>query len=302
MALEFFNSSADLQKYAPQIKSDSKIGTFAPYYRPAKQKIVNLISEGLFNEILAHKTIPKTENVDKWDAAVQYISAALANLTAIPYYLFEAGERNNTDNAVYRYQEEAQKDLYLENAHTEINYLLNLFFTNTSVFIGFTETEAYKQINSLVIKSAFEFNKYVNISKSYYFYMQIVYIMQEVQDIEIKPRAKDYMTTEDMELKKLINKAIAYESVAVAIQQLDLSELPKSIRGDIARELSAKKGSGDESEFKLKSAKYQVYHGKALEYLILIENSQNEVRNDGDFILDDEDLNDPSNKHFIIGG
>lgn len=288
MITDLFNYTSDLREFAPQMPTDGSIENFEPHFRPQQQKLENIIGKETFDKLV---TYFKSEGFDATSVtgkAVVLLRASLANLTAIPYFIFEASQRNNTQNNLYRYQEDQQIETYLENAWTELNYLLNHLESNTTDFSEFTETEQYKIRQALFIKNAKEFKRYYGVVDSAYFFNNTVFIIEEVQNDEIAKRFKDFITVEDATAKFNIGKAIVYETLSRACKQLDYTELPRGIRNDIIKEINAKNGK----EIDIKNSLSAFFHNKAAEYFLKIEDFANKSRNAGKLVITENTLSE----------
>ena len=96
MITDFFTYTSELRDFAPQMPTDGKIDNMEAHYRPQYQKLVNLIG---LETYAALKTFFAANplNIDSIEGkAVSFLRGALANLTAIPYFIFEASQRNIT--------------------------------------------------------------------------------------------------------------------------------------------------------------------------------------------------------------
>lgn len=292
--IDFFEYISDLREYAPQLKSDSKIESLAPYFRPQKQRIISLIGQPTYDLILNYYGDPNPVDAKK-GTAVDHIKGAIANMIGIPYFIFEASERNNTDNRLFRYQENQQIDQYLELFWNELSALLNHLETNSEVFPAFQNMEQHKVLSSLFLKKASEFNRYYHIGNSSYFFSLSLFIMEEIQRETLSSRHKEFLTETDENVKYLIGKYITFETISRACIRFDYTELPKAIRNSIVNEISAKKGS--ETEVKEKLSIY--HHNEADKYLLNIEEARNESRNEGVYVLPPE-LNSEDDKIILI--
>lgn len=288
MITDLFNYTSDLREFAPQMPTDGSIENFEPHFRPQQQKLENILGKETFDKLV---TYFKSEGFDATTVtgkAVVYLRASLANLTAIPYFIFEASQRTNTDNKIYRYQENQQLEIYLENSWTEINFLLNHLESNTTDFTEFAQTDQYKLRQSLFIKNAKEFKRFYGAIDSSYFFSNVIFIIEEVQNDEIGNRLKDFKTVDDETVKFNIGKAIAYEALARACKQLDYTELPRGIRNDIAKEINEKNGK----ETEIKNLLSAFFHNKAAEYFLKIEDFANKSRNAGKLVIKENTLSE----------
>ena len=284
MITDFFTYSSDLRDFAPQMPTDAKIESMEAHYRPQFQKIINLIGLETYNILKDYFADPPEVPVENdliVADAIPYLRGALANLTAIPYFIFEASQRNNTENNLYRYQEDKQIETYLENAWTELNFLLNHLEDNAEVFTEYAATDQFKLRQTLFIKNASGFKRYYGSINSSYFFNNVIYIIEEIQNEEIQPRLEAFQAITDVNMKWLIGKAIAYETLSRACLQLDYTELPQGLRNDISKEINQKNGK----ETEIKIALSATFGNKADEYLLQIEEANNEIRNAGTYTM-----------------
>ena len=169
MALDFFASIGDIKKYVKGFTADEQIDGLNPVFRPSKQRVVNIIGLDTYNQILAYYNDPDPVD-DILAQAVDFISGALANIMFIPWFFDESGERNNTDNNLYRYQEDKIIEITIDRYWTELNYLIELLDANIAKFTDYPNTDTYKDRENLFFKNAYEFDRWYSISKSAYFF------------------------------------------------------------------------------------------------------------------------------------
>lgn len=293
MAIEFFNYTDDIRRFAPQIKSDAKLESFGPFLLPVKNKVVNLISQATYDALKTAFDDSEAETSTLGKAAM-HLRAAMANFMAIPYFIFEAKERNNTDSALYRYQEDQQKEIYLENAFSQFDELLSLMDANIADFAGYAATDRYKVRETLYLKSPAKFNRFFSIDNSAYFFNNTIFIQEEIINEEVKSRISGYPIVTGDDLQYNLGKAVAYRTVANAILHFDYTELPKGIRTDIQKEASAKKAS----EAEAKEAFFVRFNSRADEFFLKVERALNESLNDGVFTIP-EDSQTEDDKFFF---
>jgi hypothetical protein len=286
MITDFFKYSSELREFAPQMPTDDKIENFEAHYRPQYQKLINLIGQKTYDLLKDYYATEEFDATSDKGVAVGFLRGSLANLTAIPYFVFEASQRNNTENKLYRYQEDQQIETYLENAWTELNFLLNHLETKITTFTDYAETDQYKLRQTLFIKNSKEFKRFYGAVDSSYFFNNVVFIIEEVQNEEIKSRLKAFPEIEDSNMKWLIGKALVYETLARACRQLDYTELPRGIRSDIIKEITDK----TKSEASIKNSSSATYRNKAAMYFLKIEEANNAPRNAGTYIMPESTL------------
>lgn len=276
---DIFQFIDDIRKYAPQFKSDSEVEDLEPFFRPQYQRMVNLIGQASYDVIKTYIGSPDPVNAILATAA-DHLQGAMANLLAIPYFIFEASERNNTDNNLFRYQETQQIETYLELAWTDLNFLLDHLEANPATFADYVNTETYKLRSTLFISNAKEFNRYYGAVNSAYFYNNTIYLHEEIQKELIIPRIPDFPTMATDDMKWAVGKAMVYLVLAKACIQLDYTELPKSIRNDIVREVNSKKGT----ETDVKNTLADAFTIEGEKFLLLIENEVNKDKNSGSLV------------------
>jgi len=288
MITDFFSYPSDLREFAPQMPTDGRIDDFESHYRPQYQKLVNLIGQETYDQLKTYYADADFDKTTKNGIAVGFLRAALANLIAIPYLIFEASQRNNTQNNLYRYQEDQQIETYLENAWTELNFLLNHLESNTDDFTDYADTDQFKLRQTLFVKNAKEFKRFYGAVDSFYFFNNVVFIIEEVQNEEINSRLKAFPEITDSNMKWLIGKALVYETLSRACKQLDYTELPRGIRNDIVKEINAKNGK----ETEIKTTLSAFFRNKAAQYFLKIEEANNAPRNSGTYIMPESTLTD----------
>ena len=290
MITDFFKYTSDLREYAPQMPTDGKIENMEAHYRPQYQKLINLIGKPTYDLLKVTFANVAFDETSVLGIAVGFLRGALANLTAIPYFIFEASQRNNTDNKLFRYQENKQLETYLDNAWTELNFLLSHMESNIAEFTAYAETDQYKLSQTLFLKNARDFQRYYGTVNSSYFFNNVVFLIEEVQNDEIKHRVKAFPAITDSSMKFLIGKAIVYETLSRACKQLDYAELPSGIRAEIQKGTDARTAKEMTEENNLKTGFTAYFHKKAAAYFLKIEQAENPVRNAGVYILRESTL------------
>ncbi len=288
MITDFFKNVSDLRDFAPNMPTDDRIENLEPFYRTQYQKVLNVIGLATYTLLKEYFAADDFDETSVSGIAVGYLRGALANLTAIPFFIFKASERNLTDKKVYRYQEDQQIEIYLENAWTELDFLINHLDANIVTFTDFPNTNQYKIRQTLFIKNALDFQRYYGGINSSYFFSSIVSIIEEVQIDKIKPRIKkDLSEITDTTQKYIIGKAITYETLSRACLQLDYTELPKGFRNDIVKEIREERFK---NQSEIKATLSRMFADKANDYFIQLEDTENPNRNAGVFIVPESTL------------
>lgn len=289
--IDFFEYIDQLRRFAPQIKSDAELDNFEPFQRQVLQRIINLVSQTTYNDLLTLWGTDQSETTTK-GKAILYLRAAMANFMAVPYFVFEAGERNNTSSNLYRYQEDQQISGYIDNAWGELDQLFAHMDANIADFAGYAATDRYKIRETLYLKSPAQFSRYFDISNSGYFFNNAILFQEEIVNADIKSRIPDYPTVAEA-AQWALGKAVAYQTVAEACRQLDYTELPKAIRNAIVKESNARKSY--ETEASIKQKLFEQFSLKAEEYWMQVDSALNEARNNGTYTLPEDTITEDDN-------
>jgi hypothetical protein len=288
---DFFSTTSQLKEFIRGIDINTNISSFTPVYRQAAKKYINLVGQATYDALKGFVTTPPEPANEDITLAIEYTRAAIANLLAMPWFVFDSGERNATDKKLYRYQ---------ENAWAELDQLVALMESLPETFTDFADSDLYAQREGLFLSNAGEFNKYYGIDDSSYFYYSVVYIMHEVENAHILPRFDELPDEEDdtpdLDLLYAIKKFIAFETVAIACQRFDYTELPRGIRNEIIKEIGASVNRAEMGN--IKDAIYSRLHAKAMSYLETIDIS---IAASGDTtpVVPTENVNAEENKFYL---
>jgi hypothetical protein len=303
MAIDFFKTTGDLRKYISNVDASVNISSFESYMRPVRERMLNTIGASTYSTLKTYYNDSYPGGDTKKDTAVEYIQGAMANFIARAHSIFDA-KGPEEEGRKYRYQEEKILELYLENAWTEMNNLIEYLEANADVFTAFSLTDKYKERQTLFIKSAHQFNKGYPINNSAYFYNNIIYILKEVQ-LDISSRIANFPDTLseiDEATQWYILKALTFETMSRACKRMDYTELPRGIRQDAMKEVNNKARLNTYAEDYIRVTLFNYLHENAQYWMEKIEIEANKDRNDGDYIepVDDDPI-DEDDKFFIPG-
>ncbi|MFA6483409.1 MAG: hypothetical protein WCW62_12575 [Bacteroidales bacterium] len=290
--LAFFKDIDEFRQNVKGWDASQPLSELYPSYQTAIREIISLIGETTWNLLKEYHTTPSDPVDDKKASSVGFIQTALANLIMYEHYIFLASKRNNTDQSLYRYQYEEIKEKYQATAMAGLNSLLDLLDANTAIFADYALTSTYKDREDLIIRTYQEFEKYYGIDRSPYFFSKTVLLIREITDDEILPRIGKWDDVKDqIAIAEKVKRALAYQTMALAMERFDFVTLPRSIRNQVANESSrTTRNAYSEDAAKLKLA--QLLKDKAAEYLTDIELEMRQPLSD-DFEIP-EDLNNES--------
>lgn len=237
---EFFYDITALGRYAPGVDNSIDIETLQPSFLTAKQRIVDMITPGVWDKIDKIRT----------DELIDSFLSAIANRVMFEHSIFLAVSKNSGDQKLYKYQHEEIKDKYISNFWSAMNNILT-YLDQHPDYAGWQDSTHYKQRQGLLIKSAEEFDYYYAIESSPYFFYKIQFLIRKIYENDILPRIKKIEVLADQpELAERVKRALCYHVMAEAVATFDLTELPRSIRYDFNHEYT-KTGSMTQSREKL---------------------------------------------------
>jgi len=249
MILDIFLSMDEFRKYAPGVEATLLEETIYPSFSVARKKITTVIDKAVYDAVIASsETDPK-----------EYLKLALANYTCHEYEIFVAVSKNASDGKMYKYQIEDIKEKHLSMFWTGMDDLLTWLDDHLDTG-DWKATKQYKERQELPLKNASEFSYYFNINNSGYFFSRVIFLIREIHEDTILPRIPDFGAASD-KIKQMAMRALCYGVMARAVLIFDITELPESIRKDVAHEFT-KSGSEVQSREKL----YNVFTSKAEEY------------------------------------
>jgi len=295
-ATDLFTTAKEIRNYVPVIEAAKQMDELEFAFREPEAKMKNLLGEDTYNEIKAH--YQASGSGEPKDSAVKYLQGALANLAAVVFYVMDAADRNREEQKVFRYQEDQQKAIFLDNASAELGQLLTLLDANTDTFTNWADTDLYTTRQAQIITSHREFGKYYFIDGSAYFFSRLVLLMKEITGDKILPIVGDYSALDsvtDAAIIDQVKKTLAYLTMAMALRRFDFIELPKTIRNNAAETVRTVRSGGQEGEAVRKVA--DELEMKGIQYLQVL---QLKIEKKSTGTLDEPDeINDEYNGFYL---
>ncbi|MPL74350.1 hypothetical protein SDC9_20222 [bioreactor metagenome] len=231
--IDFFDSTDDLRAFAPGVDGSLLLESLYPSFLHTKTKIINVISRKVYDAILDIYPTPDSE----LQKVVFALKTAIANYTMYKYSIFDAVSKNGSEKKLYKYQLEEIKEEYITLFWSSMDELLN-YLDERKDFGGWDTTNQFKEREGLVIKDAVEFNSFFGIDYSSYFFTKILFLIKKLNQDEIVPRVGDIASITNQRLKDKCKRALCSHVMADAVMLFDITELPKSIRNDVAHEFT----------------------------------------------------------------
>ena len=257
VTLDFFRNVADFRQFVKGWDAAQPLDELLPSYRTVRRDIINLVGQATWDTLKAYHLTPSAQEDVVKARAVEFIQSALANLIMNQHFIFVAVSKNKTDGDIFKYQYDEIKERYLLAAWAAMNDLLAHLDANTTIFTGYTDLPAYKERQKLIINSYTEFEKYFGIDNSPWFFTKLVFLIKEVTEDEILPRIGTWERLKDEEIiKDKVKRALAYQTMYLALDRFDFMSLPGTIRSQAGNEgnrTSQSRTSDDQAKLLLAS-------------------------------------------------
>lgn len=218
------------------LQPDIKLNT--PY-------LIDLISQEVYDKIVTFYE-GNTED-ETTDLALEYCRLYIASMAYLDYapnndlsHSNSGRSFRNEDNEKIPWQWQIDSDnaALAERAYKALDRLFALL--DTANWTEWTSSEAYKTANRLFIKNAISFDKTFNINRSAQLYYRLVPFMDDIETEYINPilteatattlKTAETPTAEQKKLLTLTRKAIAYFSLAKAMESFPVQMFPKTLR------------------------------------------------------------------------
>lgn len=218
-----FTDIDDLSQYVQGFERSLTLEALAPSIMQAKAELKKSLRADILEKLLQEDAISGT------------VKSAVANYAMYRYLIFWAASKNNTNQSLYKYQYEAMKEEYISIYWCAMDGIFA--WLDGSSLDGWKTSPLYMQREKSLVKSAVEFDQYFQINASEYFFSKVQFLMHKVMEDEINPRLKSLSAPSEKVLEKA-KRVLVYHTMAQAVMLFDVTELPKSIRNDVAHEFT----------------------------------------------------------------
>lgn len=232
-AIDFFDNIDDFRSFAPGVDGTLQLDSLYPSFLPTKKRIQDVITIGVYDAIKADFVLEQPQHT----IAILAIRSAIANYTMYKYKIFDAVSKNGSDQKLYKYQLDEIKEEYITMFWASMDELLRYLESHEELG-SWKDSDQYKQRAELPIKDAREFNNYFGIDNSQYFFSKVQFLIKKINQDQIIPRVGDLASLTNEKLKEKCKRAICNHVMADAAVLFDITELPKSIRNDVAHEFT----------------------------------------------------------------
>ena len=281
---DIFEDLRDFTRYAPGIGADTSFDQLATHIRVITSEVWDYITVPVY---MALRSETPADATDEQKAALaeglELLKTAIASGTLMKHQIFATVNKAGTEASLYKYQHEELKAHYRDAYWTAIDELVEWLQKNRTVG-GYSDSDLCKELESLPLKSAEEFDRYFQIGRSSYFFSRVRYLIRAKWE-----RIRKNVKEEDPAQMEMARKAVCYLVMADVVMTFDVTEWPRAIRYDFNHEYS--KGSSTQSRQNL--AKTFLEEAKAAEAAIADLNA-------GTTGTGLQNFNKESNKHFTM--
>jgi len=232
-AIDFFDNIDDFRSFAPGVDGTLQLDSLYPSFLPTKKRIQDVITIGVYDAIKADFVLEQPQHT----IAILSLRSAIANYTMYKYKIFDAVSKNGSDQKLYKYQLDEIKEEYITMFWASMDELLRYLESHEELG-SWKDSDQYKQRSELPIKDAKEFNNYFGIDNSPYFFSKVQFLITKINQDQIIPRVGDLASLTNEKLKEKCKRALCSHVMADAAVLFDITELPKSIRNDVAHEFT----------------------------------------------------------------
>lgn len=247
-SIEIFKDLSDFTSYVDGFMPDTTFGQLGPSVRATAKEISRLVTPEVYG-VLSDAPVS-----DTLSEGHEHLKTALASGAVYRYAIFAAVKKNGSEASLYKYQYEEIRRHHIDAFWQAMDWLLEWLDEHAEEVKWktpegescYAESKAYKERQSLPVRSASEFDYYYGIDNSAFFFSKIQYIIRTVWTQKILPVIRD---SKDERVLDLAKRSLCYQVMAKAVMQFDVTELPRSIRYDFNHEYT--KGSSMQSRDRL---------------------------------------------------
>lgn len=174
-----------------------------------------------------------------------HLRIAMGNLTMAKDISFGVFRRRKAGVDLYKNEMEKMQRAYIDNYYNAMDSLIECLESDTEDKLNWQKTPYCKLRESLIIKSMDEFNLLYPIDSSYLFFFRTIPLQREILDDIMSDYFERTKEKEDMTTR--LKRALAQLTVATAIRQFDIQELPATIRNLHDDSSAQRQASGEES-------------------------------------------------------
>lgn len=249
-ATDIFTGLDEFKAYADGLLADTTYSQLGPSMKSITHEITDLITENAYDALCGSSGEDCILR-----RGMEYLKSAVATGTLYKYSIFASVKRNGSDSSLYKYQYEEIKQHHVDSFWKAMDRLLGWLDEHAGDVAwdgpdgkktSYADTAAYKDRQSLPVRSAAEFDYYFGIDKSSFFFSKVQYLIRSVWKLDILPVIRD---SDDPSVLDLAKRSLCYQVMAKAVMQFDVTELPRSIRYDFNHEYT--KGTSMQGRDKL---------------------------------------------------
>lgn len=212
---ELFIDVAQFHLYSPYAESNMNFKDLASSAMSAIKQVQSVISPDIYKKIAAG------EDNDEKDA----LRSAVANLTLAKQLIFNVLSLRKSDVDIYKNEQEQMRRAYRDNYYNAMDTLLQLLDSDEE----WKKTKTYKALESLKLKTTYEFDASYPIDNSFLYFFRCVPIQQEALDDYVSGYY-ERLPEKDQTNRRKLDRCLAKITVALSLRRFDILEFPSTIR------------------------------------------------------------------------
>lgn len=214
---ELFSTVAEFREYAPYAESNITFGQLNSSAISAKKQVIIILSKEVYVEVV------------KADGEIkEALCMAMANLTMAKQLIFDIVSKRKNDVDIYKHEQESMRRSFIENYFNAMDTLIQLLDAEESDIPSWKDTRYKKIIDSLLIKTAEEFDLLYPIDLSYLFFFRTIPIQKEALDDFLSVYFERAEQKEDV--LRMLRRCLAKQTISIALRRFDMIEFPPTIR------------------------------------------------------------------------
>ncbi|ATS10593.1 hypothetical protein CS543_06895 [Porphyromonas gingivalis] len=237
-----FADIAALRRYAPGISAGISLHDLQGMLLLAEKQVIGIVGMPLMEQLLVAEESTREG---------QALRSAFANLLLLKTITFESVNKRVTgEKDLYRYEVEAMRREYTDNYFNSMDTILSVVSTDEKYSSNWKKSRWASLLELVRITTCSDFDSLYPIDLSYLFFFRTLPFQREALleygYIFDKIESKENEDPEVINYKELTMRAtlaLAKVVIALALERLDITELPLTIRNLFVEQKSSRGGA-----------------------------------------------------------
>lgn len=246
-----FTTSEELKSAMSGVDLKLDLENIASSLERIPNDLIEIIGKTVYDEMMAHFTTPKTENVPVWDTLVSLCQKAMFPLALYKHFIWLQIRVSNggvttfkgtDETTAYKYQTDEAKESLLDTWGDFISQLIDHLNANKTIITQWPLTDQYKDQENNLFTGYREFCRIANISPAdAAFYIRVSPLIRDVISDEVEPILKKVADLDKTDSKfRKAQKFVAFRVLSLSAVQFDVAAMPKPMRHVAINEMNSK--------------------------------------------------------------